>query len=113
MFSDDEAEEPNTAFHNSIQGQSGPEKGVIAKGVFSLAESLESPKSLDFIESLENGRILHGFPQSGNFSRNSRISKSSRISRKSTFLKRRLFQKTPFSEPEPISSWNVVQLDRS
>ena len=35
---------------------SGPEKGVITKGVLSLAESLES---------LENGRILLCFPQSG------------------------------------------------
>ena len=40
---------------------SGPEKGVITKGVFSLEESLESLKSL---ESLENGRILLCFPQS-------------------------------------------------
>ena len=38
---------------------SGPEKGVITKGVFSLEESLDS------LESLENGRILLWFPQSG------------------------------------------------
>ena len=44
---------------------SGPEKGVITKGVFSLEESLESPKSLHSLESLENGRILLSFPQSG------------------------------------------------
>ena len=44
---------------------SGPEKGVITKGVFSLAESLESLKFLDSLESLENGRILLCFPQSG------------------------------------------------
>ena len=41
---------------------SGPEKGVITKGVFSLEESLES---LDSLKSLENGRILLCFPQSG------------------------------------------------
>ena len=44
---------------------SGPEKGVITKGVFSLETSLESPKSLDSLESLENGRILLCFSQSG------------------------------------------------
>ena len=44
---------------------SGTEKGVITKGVFSLEESLESLKSLDFLESLENGRILLCFPQCG------------------------------------------------
>ena len=41
---------------------SGPEKGVITKGVFSLEESLESLNSL---ESLENGRILLYFPGFG------------------------------------------------
>ena len=44
---------------------SGPEKGVITKGVFSLAESLESLKSLDSLESLENGQILLYFPGFG------------------------------------------------
>ena len=44
-----------------IQG-SGPEKGVITKGVFSLEESL---KSLDSLEILENGRNVLCFPQSG------------------------------------------------
>ena len=39
-------------------------KGVITKGVFSLEESLESPKSLNSLESLEHGRILVCFPQS-------------------------------------------------
>ena len=43
---------------------SGPEKGVISKGVFSLEESLESLKSLDSLESLKTGRILLCFPQS-------------------------------------------------
>ena len=41
---------------------SGPEKGVITKGVFSLEESLESLNSL---ESLEDGRLVLCFPQSG------------------------------------------------
>ena len=45
--------------------KSGPEKGVITKGVFSLEESLESLKSLNALESLENGRILLNFPESG------------------------------------------------
>ena len=44
---------------------SGPEKGVITKGVFSLEESLESLKSLDSLESLGNCRIFFCFPQSG------------------------------------------------
>ena len=45
--------------------QSGPEKGVITKGVFSLEESLESLKSLNSLESLENGRIFLYFPEFG------------------------------------------------
>ena len=44
---------------------SGPEKGVITKGVFSLEESLESLKSLDSPDSLENGRILLCFHSLG------------------------------------------------
>ena len=44
---------------------SGPEKGVITKGVFSLEESLESLKSLNSLESLENGRIFLDFPEFG------------------------------------------------
>ena len=44
---------------------SGPEKGVITKGVFSLEESLESLRSLNSLGSLENGRILLYFPESG------------------------------------------------
>ena len=43
---------------------SGPDKGIITKGVFLLEESLESLKSLDFLESLENGWILLCFPES-------------------------------------------------
>ena len=52
-------------FPCGIAHMSGPEKGVITKGVFSLEESLESLKSLDSLESLENGRILLYFPVSG------------------------------------------------
>ena len=78
---------------------SGPEKGVITKGVFSLEESLGSLKSLNSLKSLENGRLLLYFPVWG-FSEISRISKFSRISRQWAFLKRPLFQKTPFSEPD-------------
>ena len=44
---------------------SGTEKGVITKGVFSLEESLESLESLNSLNSLEYGRILLCFPQSG------------------------------------------------
>ena len=53
------------------------------KEVFSLEESLESLKSL------ENGRTLLCFPESG----------GSLESLEWTFLKRPLFQKTPLSEP--------------
>ena len=41
------------------------EKGVITKGVFSLEQSPESLKSPNSLESLENGRILLCFPESG------------------------------------------------
>ena len=44
---------------------SGPEKGVITKGVFPLEESLESLRSLNSLESLGNGPVLLCFPQSG------------------------------------------------
>ena len=44
---------------------SGPEKGVISKGVFSLEESLASLNSLNSLESLEDGRLVLCFPQSG------------------------------------------------
>ena len=44
---------------------SGPEKGVITKGVCSLEESLESLESLNSLESLRNGPILLCLPQSG------------------------------------------------
>ena len=68
-------------------------KGSLRKG---LEESL---KSLDSLQSLESGRTLFRFPQSGGLE-SLRFSRFSRISRKWTFLKRPLFQKTPFSEPE-------------
>ena len=73
---------------------SGPEKGVITKGVSSPEKSLESLKSLNSLESLGNGRNLLSFPQSGGSleTLESRISKFSRISRKWTFLKRPLFR---------------------
>ena len=45
-----------------LTNNSGPEKGVITKGVFSLEESLESLNSL---ESLEDGRPVLYSPQSG------------------------------------------------
>ena len=44
---------------------SGPEKGVATKGVFSLDQSPESLKTLNSLESLENGLILHCCPQPG------------------------------------------------
>ena len=75
---------------------SGPEKGVITKGVFSFEESL---KSLDSLESLENGRVLLCFPQSG-------CSLESLNSLES--LENGLFWKDPFSKrplfPNPISA---------
>ena len=43
---------------------SGLEKGVITKGVFSLEKSLQPLKSLNSLESLENGRILLYFSES-------------------------------------------------
>ena len=49
----------------TLRYNSGLEKGVITKGVFSLKESLESLKSLNSLESLENGRSLLCFPESG------------------------------------------------
>ena len=38
---------------------------MIAKGVFSPEESLESLKSINSQKALENGRILLYFPESG------------------------------------------------
>ena len=50
--------------HPVLTLYSGPEKGVITKGVFSPEKSRESLKSLNSLESLENGRSLY-FPESG------------------------------------------------
>ena len=84
---------------------SGPEKGVITKGVFSLEESLESLKSLD---SLENGRTLLYFPQSGD----SLKSLESLDSLES--LENGLFWKDPFSKRPPFPNPSVLlhRLDR-
>ena len=82
------------------------EKGVIAKGVFSLEKSLES------LEALRSGRILICFPHSGG-SLESLTSQNSRISRKSTFLKRPIFQKTPFPNPKFGTHQGVMQHDAS
>ena len=41
------------------------EEGVITKVAFSLEESLVSLKSLNSLQSLENGRIFLCFPQTG------------------------------------------------
>ena len=54
-----------TQIQGKHMNKSGPEKGVITKGVFSLEESLESLKSLSSLDSLANGRILLYVPQSG------------------------------------------------
>ena len=48
-----------------VYQKSGPEKGVITKGVFSLEKSLESLKSLNSLKSLENGRNFLCLPLSG------------------------------------------------
>ena len=76
--------------------QSGPEKGVITQGVFSLEKSLESLKSLDTLESLGNGRVFLYFPQSGCSlksleSLNSPESLGNGLFRKDPFAKRPLF----------------------
>ena len=44
---------------------SGPEKGVITQGVFSLEDCLDNLKSLNSLESLDNGRVLLLFPEVG------------------------------------------------
>ena len=79
---------------------SGPDKGVITKGVFSLEESLESLRSLDSLEMVGFSFVLQSLGVLYKNSRSSKFSRISRISRKWTFLKRPLFQKTPFSEPD-------------
>ena len=92
---------------------SGPEKGVITKGVCSLEESLESLKSLNSLESLESGRILHGFPQSGGSpksleSLNSRESLENGLFRKDPFAKRPLFPNPIFGRMVPPVSKHFV-----
>ena len=64
----------------------GTGKGVITKGVFSLQNSLESLRSLNSLESQENGRILLRLQSLGG------SLKSLRISRNDPFSKRPLFQ---------------------
>ena len=81
------SQHPSPNEKNLVQLRSGPEKGVITKGVFSQEESLESLKSLNSLESLENGRLLLCFPRS----RGSLKSLNSLES-----LENRLFSKDPF-----------------
>ena len=64
--------------HGGRNDYSGPEKGVITKGVFSLEESLESLKSLNSLESLEKGSDSPLFSTVWRFSKISRISRISR-----------------------------------
>ena len=86
--------------------KSGPEKGVITKGVFSVEESLESLSKISKFSKFSRSWLDSPlFSTVWGFSRISRISKFSRISRKWTFLKRPLFQKTPFSEPDRGGGW--------
>ena len=88
--------------------RSGPEKGVITQGVFSLEKSLESLNSL---ESLENGRILLCFPESGGSleSLNSLESLENGL-----FCKDPFSQKTPFpKDPDTICHGNITQLIRN
>ena len=88
---------------------SGPEKGVITKGVFSLEEPLESLESLNSLESLENGRSLLCFPQSGG----SLESLETLNSLES--LENGLFWKDPFSKrplfPKPINVLKARHLE--
>ena len=72
----------------------GTEKGSLRKGVFSVEASLESLKNS--LDSLENGRTLLCFPESGG----SLESLNSLEPLETDFLKRPLFQTTPSSEPE-------------
>ena len=77
--------------------KSGPEKGVITKGGFSLEESLESLKSLISLQSLENGRILVCFSQS----EGSLQSLNSPISLE--YLEMDFSEKTSFPKKTPFS----------
>ena len=75
---------------------SGPEKGVITEGVFSLEESLESLKSLKFSRISRKRSDSPLFSRVWGFSTISRISKFSRISRKMDFSEKTRFPKDPF-----------------
>ena len=76
---------------------SGPEKGVITKGVFSLEEFSRVSKISKFSRI---SRKWSDYPFFSTVWEFSRISTFSRISRKGILLKRPLFQKTPFSDAE-------------
>ena len=91
-------EQPSSWYH------SGPEKGVITKGVSSLEKSLVSLTSLN---SLEFSRISRQWSDSSSFSTVwgfSRISTFSRISRQWTFLNRPLFPTRTNLRPPDFSS---------
>ena len=84
--------------------KSGPEKRVITKGVFSLEKSLETLKSLNSLQSLENGRNLLSLPQSGGSletleSLNSLESPENGLFWKDPFSKRPLFPNPTKTDP--------------
>ena len=76
--------------------------GVITKGVFSLEESLESLKTLNSLETLDNGRSLLYFPLSGG----SQESLESLNSLES--LENGLFWKDPSSKRPPFLNPTIV-----
>ena len=84
----------------SLPCRGGRKKGVIAKGVFSLEESLESLNSL---ESLENAQMLLCFPQSGG-SLESLNSLNSLESLERDFSEKTPFPKDPFFRTRPWES---------
>ena len=91
---------------------SGPEKGIITEGVFSMEASLESLNSL---EPLENGRILLYFPESGSSlesleSLNSLESPEMDFSEKTPFPKDPFFKRPLFLNPMFPGSVRGVQL---
>ena len=94
-------------FRACILFLSGPEKGVIAKGVFLLEEeSLESLKSRNSLEFPENGRILLCFPQSGS-SLESLLNSLNSLEP----LENGLFRKDAFSKRPPFP--NLLRRDAS